>query len=409
MSVPEEAVAASMPPGIVFKPRQFALLLAGNFTFFLSFSLYFLLPRYVVQLGGSEDDVGRVMAIAGLAAIPVTPLTGAFMDRWGRRVFLISGLCIMAVANIGFILVEHTGLLLYTLRLLQGAGFALCFTSAGTMAADMLDPSRRTWGFGLFGVTTLITHAIGPSVSEYISNRIGFTPLFWVGGVLPLVALAAALRVNDADHVTFARQAARDGTSTVPSYYWVLRHTGIFFPMLLNLACGAGFGAVIMFLPTYTDALHLPAVKPFFIAYSLVAVAVRLLTGGLPDRLGKQWFIFPCIAGYFGCVYSLAHLSSTLYLTLVGACFGLSHGILYPVLNALVVDRAEQSGAMGRAMSLYIVAFNVGATTSGFAFGEVAEAHGYPYMYTIASLIVAAGVILYATSEARRRFVPKAA
>ena len=50
-----------------FNVKAFALLLVANFSFFLSFSLYFLLPVFIKDIGGTESDIGQIMSGGGLA------------------------------------------------------------------------------------------------------------------------------------------------------------------------------------------------------------------------------------------------------------------------------------------------------------------------------------------------------
>src|SRR5262249_21121802 len=57
-------------------------------------SLYYLLPTlplWVQRLGGSTYEVGFIVGIFALASLLTRPFVGIWMDRRGRRVFLVAG------------------------------------------------------------------------------------------------------------------------------------------------------------------------------------------------------------------------------------------------------------------------------------------------------------------------------
>ncbi|MEW6776923.1 MAG: MFS transporter [Bdellovibrionota bacterium] len=379
-----------------FLAGRFAFLTLAHFLYFLSFALFFLLPRFVVHVGGSEDDIGFLMSAGGLASLAFIPLTGSLVDRWGRKPFILAGGLLMAIANWSFLAVSHAGPFLYFLRILQGSAFALAFTASGTFAADLLGPSRRTWGFGIFGAATLLTHALGPPLAEWLIQNAGYPGLFHTAGGLALLALVLASFLEES-----AIEPAPADALPTPGILEILGKSTIRNPVILNFASGIGFGSLVIFLPTYTDYLALPGVAPFFLTYSLVAVALRVGGGGLPDRLGKERFAVPCASLFCLSVFGASAITSTAHLVALGIVVGLSHGFLYPVLNAIVVERVSDPRATGRAMSLFIAAFNAGVTLSSPVLGLLAEHLGYRLMYLASGALVLAGALAYVLGERR--------
>jgi MFS family permease len=73
---------------------------------FLHFaSLYYLLPTlplYVLELGGTNTEVGLIIGILALTSLAVRPLLGIWMDRTGRRWFLLAGAGIYVLASLGY-------------------------------------------------------------------------------------------------------------------------------------------------------------------------------------------------------------------------------------------------------------------------------------------------------------------
>ena len=91
----------------------------------------------------------------------------------------------------------------------------------------------------------------------------------------------------------------------------------------------------------------------------------------------------PALIGHTLVILVLAVLSARWQLVVVGAGYGLCHGVYYPTLQALVVERS--GGDRGRAVAWSSAAFGAGIVVASFGLGPVARAWDYPVIYVIAS------------------------
>jgi MFS family permease len=371
----------------------FLLTTVANFFFFLNFASFFLLPLYVRELGGSESVVGAAMGTAGLASLGVLPFVGLSIDRLGRRLFLVLGAAGMTAASTGFLFVDHVGPLLFALRLLQGLSFAAAFTATTTFAAEFAPVGRRAQALGIFGLSTLLTHAIAPIVGEEIVHRAGFHTLFAVTTAYTIIALLLALGlpgVDRAQHLATSASARR-----LRPVHWMVAGT-------MTLA-GMGFGTVMTFMPTFVASEGFGRVAFFFGAYTTTAILTRLIGAGLSDTLGRRRVIMPTLLALGVSIFWLAFVRTVPLLIAAGALFGTAQGISYPTLHAFLVDLASEA-QLGRSQALFNGAFNLGVTSSAFAFGVVAEHFGHRPMFMVASLApVAACAIFYlGTTDVRQ-------
>jgi MFS family permease len=379
---------AAMRPPLLSGP--FLVTTAANFFFFMNFASFFLLPLHIRALGGSEAVIGAIMGTAGLASIAVLPLIGLSIDRLGRRRFLVLGALCMTAASAGFLVVDEVGPLLFALRLLQGVSFAAAFTATTTFVAEFAPADRRARALGLFGLSSLLTHAIAPIVGEEIVHRAGFQTLFAVTTLYTIIAALLALRLPAA--------ASRRGAAATPSErrlrpaHWIVAGTMTF--------AGMGFGTVVTFMPTYVTVEGLGRVGIFFAAYTTTAILTRLVGAGLSDRLGRRRVIVPTLLALGLSIFWIAFVHSVPLLFAAGALFGTAQGISYPTLHALLVDLATEA-QLGRSQALFNGAFNLGVTSSAFAFGAVAERYGYRPMFVLASLTPVAACALFYLGTAR--------
>lgn len=363
----------------------FLLTTVANFFFFLNFASFFLLPLYVRELGGSESVVGAAMGTSGLASLGVLPFVGLSIDRLGRRLFLILGAAGMTAASTGFLFVDHVGPLLFALRLLQGLSFAAAFTATTTFAAEFAPVGRRAQALGIFGLSTLLTHAIAPIVGEEIVHRAGFHTLFAVTTAYTIIALLLALGLPGVDRVQHLATSA--SARRLQPVHWMVAGT-------MTLA-GMGFGTVMTFMPTFVASEGFGRVAFFFGAYTTTAILTRLIGAGLSDTLGRRRVIMPTLLVLGLSIFWLAFVRTVPLLIAAGALFGTAQGISYPTLHAFLVDLASEA-QLGRSQALFNGAFNLGVTSSAFAFGVVAEHFGHRSMFMVASLApVAACAIFY--------------
>ena len=361
---------------------RFARVTIANFFFFLAFASFFLLPLHVRALGGSERTIGVVMGTAGVAALVGAVAVGGLLDRFGSRGFLLGGLATMSLASATFVVVDRVGPALFVLRIVQGLAFAAAFNAASTLAVEFAPPERRAAALGLFGISTLTTHAIAPTLGELLVRRGGFNVLFLAAAAFSAIGFVLAWPLAH-------RRSAEAATGTR-----FRMSTEIGVAVVTIACCGVAFGGVITYVPTFVHDADLGPVATFFLSYTAAAVLTRVTAGGLGDSLGHRPVLLPALALLTASVALLAIVHSRLALAVTGVLFGAAQGLVYPTLNAFTIAQAA-AGQFGRTQTLYNAAFNVGTTSGAMALGIVAEAHGYRAMFLCASAMAAAALAVF--------------
>src|SRR5438046_7814756 len=359
-----------MPPSA--RTACFARVTGPTFCVFLASASFFLLPLHGRALGGTERTIGLVMWTSGLAGLVSVLAVGALLDRFGRRIFLLAGLATMSAAAGAFLLVERIGSGIFVLRAVQGLAFAAGFNAASTLAAEFAPEGRRAAALGLFGVSTLATHALAPTLGEQLVRLGRFPALVAAAAAFPAVGLAVAWPLpDDAPARTHAAGP--------------LRATAELSTAIATVACcGVAFGAVITYVPTFVQDAALGPVATFFLSYTAAAVLTRVSAGGLGDSLGRRTVVLPALGLLALSIALLATVRSALALATAGLPFGPAQGFVYPPLNAFTIDLAEP-GQLGRTQTLYNGAFNLGTTAGSMALGPVAHAFGHRAMFLFAA------------------------
>lgn len=366
--------------------RAFVLGAAAVLMLNLAALLFVHLPGFLQQLGAGEAEIGMIMATQALGAILAWPLVGRGMDLYGRRRVLLAGGALFVLVIALYLLINALGPLVYAVRLLDGIAHSMWYTALFTYGADIVPPQRRTQGLAIFGVAGLVTIGLGAQFGDLILARADFQELFlWALGCAALgVALCLPLRdvyVRTAGPPPRGLFAAAGQRDLLP--VWLA--AGAFFVSL---------GALFTFMKTYVAAADVGSVGSFFTAYAAVAIALRVLFGWIPDRVGTRRMLGVALALCAAGFALLAVAETSTHVIAAGLVAGAGHGYAYPVLFSLVVERA-QPRERGSAMTFYTTIDLVGLLLAGPIVGAIIELAGYASAFATVALVLLGGIGLF--------------
>jgi MFS family permease len=350
-----------------------------------AFASFLVLPKFLAtELGAGAGDIGLVMGSFGPAAIVAMFLVGSWVDRFGRRPFILVGAVAMGVISAGYLWVDQMGPLVVLLRMAQGFAFSMTWVASTTLATDEAPAHRLGEGIGMFGVAVLSMHAVAPAVAEEIAARFGWDWVFIAATASCVLALLLALRV-------------RERTGRAPakgSFVGVLRRRRTVWTVLVVGISGAAFATMVIFHQPYALELGMERVRGFFIAYAGTAILVRLVLGRLADRVGRAPVARWSLLLYAAVVCAMAWLEPWM-LAPLGALFGAAHGLFYPAASAMAVESSPPE-ERGRVVAMFNGAFNLGTATANLGLGVLAERAGFPAVFLLmGGMVFGAHVLLH--------------
>lgn len=364
--------------------REFVELLVTQFVFGLVFSVFHLLPKFLrLELGASATQIGRTMGVGLVAAVLATPFSALWLARGARRKPACAGLLMLVISALAFTQVERIGALLYAIRAVQGLAFTLFINTMVTRGAELVPKARLAQAMGWVGLAALITNALSPLVAEPVSAHFGWRWVFLIAAGCGMTALALASRMDDSPtaRVNVASNEARPDRS-------------LWFVLYAAAICGMAIGTMF----TFTQPLALERgardVGRYFSGYVLGAATMRLLFSGLADRWGRGRVSTSMLVLYSIVVALTANITPATLL-FAGIGLGIAHGVLYPALNAMALERATDSNRAVIA-TLFGGAFSLGNALSVMGLGVVADAVGYGSVFfgTAALTLTGAAALL---------------
>lgn len=368
-------------PGTLWN-RNFILIILVNLVIFISFQMLMpTLPVYAANLGGSERDVGLIIGIFTISAVLIRPYAGKMLDSAGRRLPMLLGLVIFAVAvfiyNWAWSIVA-----LLVMRLLHGVGWALVSTGAGTVATDSIPRHRLGEGMGYFGITGTLSMALAPVLGLFIINQYGFTSLFFISAGVALVALILATTIGYRPPET---EKAPRGPLFEPKAYR---------PSLTIFFVTTTYGAVVSFIALYGQQVGITNIGIFFTVYAIALTVIRPLAGMLADRKGFDIVVIPGLIMILAAMLVLSQAGVLWMFLLAGVLYGLGFGSVQPSMQALAVKDVPPQ-RRGAANGTLFSAFDLGIGIGAVIWGTVSQAIGYANMYMLAGVPALIAIAVY--------------
>lgn len=387
-STDSAAGGAGAGSGRLLTWRFVAVTIAG-LAYFVGWTiLYPVLPRFVEdELGGTGAEVGLAVGSFGITAALLRPVAGRVGDRYGRRVLVVGGMLVVAVALLGY-LAAHSIAAVIGLRLLFGVGEAFAFVGLATAAQDMATDDRRGEAANYFSFAVYGGVAAGPPLGEWLFDgsydRVWIVAsLFVLGGaVLGLVTPVGTTGGGRSQPGLIHREALLPG----------LALTGGLF----------GYAGFVSFVAVYARSIGLANAGLVFTLYAVLIMVARVVGAKVPDRYG---------ALRIGSLSLMALGAGLLLVAAVATPVGLLAGVVvfasgmamnFPALLAVVVNRSaasERAFAVASLSVFFDVAFAVGAVVMGLIVGVAGER----VAFAVGGLCALAGLIplrLYARRPA---------
>lgn len=336
----------------------FALITASGLFYFVAMgSLLPTLPRYVEdELGGGGLQVGLVVGAFAVSAALIRPWAGRFGDVVGRRTMAMlgGGIAAASILPLGFVPAIW---FLVLVRLVTGIGEACFFIGAATAAQDLAPDHRRGEAASFFSIAIYGGLAFGPAAGEWIYKNHGADAEWLFAATACAVSLLLSTMIP--------KDLGRSGN--VPKRRTLL-HPAAVLPgsvLLLGLFGFTGFAA---FVPLYIDEIGVDDAGPFFLAYGVIVLCVRIFGARIPDRLGAVRTSTLALISIATGIGTVAGVSTSTGLWVGTVLLALGMSLLFPALFILAVNGApasERSHAVGTFSLFFDLSQGLGAPALG--------------------------------------------
>ena len=339
-------------------------------------------PFYIQSLGGTEALAGMCAAFFCLVAVVVRPFVGWWLDNGARRVVLVVGLILLALAPVGYVCVPVLSMAIL-FRMMHGAALSLSNSTTATVASDVIARPRFAEGMGYFGMATALASAIAPALGLELMG-FGFNVLYLAAAAISVLALVLFCFIRTPRPQVKRRPLSLKGLVNRDS----LPATCTMLVFMFT------FGALENFVAIYAANEGLPSGSLYFVVMSVVLLLVRVFLGKLVDERGEAFFVYTGNAAMICALLLLAFVPNAATFLISGALAGYAFGGLEPALQSMAVHTATDE-TRGSANSTFLCGYDIGYGLGGGVSGVLITSVGYGNMWATVSLACVASVVLY--------------
>ncbi|WP_343718843.1 arabinose transporter [Achromobacter dolens] len=335
-----------------------------------------VIPLFVhAHLGFSNLVVGLVIGIQFLVTVLTRGYAGRVTDQEGGRRSALQGALVMAVAGLLYLVAALPGLspaaslgVIVAGRLAAGLGESQFVTGCVSWSIASVGPQRAGLSMSWTGIAMFAALSIGAPMGMAMYQRYGLAASMAACIAAPLLATVIAL-----------------GTASYPSPRGARlpfhRVVGRIWREGLGLMLqGVGLSGLTAFASLYFAARQWDSAGWVMTAFGGGFIAVRMLLGHLPDRLG----------GYRVAAWSLAveaigqallWFAPNAGVALAGAMVtGLGCALVFPALGVEALKRVPPANR-GSAMGAFVAFLDIAYGLAGPAAGVIAGHFGYAAVY----------------------------
>lgn len=340
-----------------------------------------VVSRYVAEdLGGSRAMSGLAVSMFFAAAVVARPLTGRFIDRVGRRWFLVVPPFLLVVLMLGFHLAHSVSIVL-ALRFVQGALGAGFYIAAVAAATDLSPPERRASAIAQLSIAMYIGFAVGPWAGEWLLD---------LGPGVAWTSLACLCALGG--FVVAGLGETRD-PMTLPPLSVPIFHPLALLPGVAMLGLGVGYSSITALSTLNARRIGLHDSTSLYVTFAVSVLLVRLGSGRLADRRGPVPVVYAGIV-VFGLGFATIAAFDRVGPVLVGiALVGAGWALVLPAQTAWVASRVG-AGERGAVIGSLVAMMDIGQGTGGYVVGRIADVAGFGWAYALPAVlaVVALGV-----------------
>jgi len=343
-----------------------------------------ILPIIAEDLRVTGVWMGLIFSGFAISRAIVMPIMGGLSDKYGRKIFIASGLLLLAVISLLYLL-AHNEYTLTAVRLLNGLAAGMVIPVAMAYAGEVAQEGKEGRAIGTFMMMYYLGTAAGPLLGGILWHLFGMTSVFYAMSGISVIALLLVL-----PFLPKVKKPKANKTEEHESFKSIIKHDAVKLILLIGFISAFRQIVLVSFLPSQATSFDINAAQVgIIIAVGVIATGILVsYFGSVVDKLSKYKRLLLLIIGSFiGTIIfivPLCHDFITLLLVnvVVGICTAMSIAVALDI--AVIIGKKV---GMGFWMGIFSTTISVGTIAAPLVAGVVMDYAG------INSVFYSAGIL----------------
>lgn len=369
-----------MQAGRLWSKNFILLNLCVMFASFTNYAYIYILPVHVLEIGGSNTDVGLMGAGLTLVGLVTRLALAPLIDTWGRKKMLVLGVLLFALNAFGYYLLRDSVWGILLMRCFSGFSQGIFFPVPPTIVSDVVSEDKLVDGLGIFGIAGSLPAIFSPVVGMYLYGNVSHAAFF----ILTLTMSAAAIIFAVFYREVYTPQPKAHTAEKRKFSLNSVLEVSILLPCLIAFLATFGNSAVNNFALNFGNARSIAGMSIFFTANNIAIVLTRMAAGRLEKHLspGRLITLGMLVLGAGNIVIVFAFNLPVMLAASVLIGVGLT---LYSQLLQADILLHVGDSRRGVANSTLMLAQDLGTGAGAAGFGVTSEYLGYPVTFIVSS------------------------
>ena len=349
-----------------------------------------IITPYAMDLGASHVLAGGIVAVYSLTNMVGNIFGGHWIDQFGRKKMLFTGMASVAVILVFYPLAQ-TGWQLFFIRFLHGLAGGVLIPAAFAYVGDQSKKSTRGKSMALTGASIGTAAIIGPALGGAMAARSKADYVFLFVAILFVICSFLIWKYVKESYASTDR-----GKFDIKEFIPLLKHPLVIQASLAAFALMISNGTLAFALPLKVEEMGMSSATTGMLLsiYGIVALIVFLTPiNRMFDKFSPIGLVVLGIS-FIGFVHIMLNFVASFGISVtLMIIYGFGFAFVFPSMNRIVTD-ASAIVERGKAYGIFYAFFSLGSVAGSFVSGATSEVFGLPFLLSAITMLSIAAILL---------------
>ena len=334
-----------------------------------------VLPTIAKDLRATGFWMGMIFSGYAISRAIIMPVMGGLSDKYGRKIFIASGLVLLAVISLLY-LPAHNVYTLTAVRLLHGLAAGMIIPIAMAYAGEVAQEGKEGRAMGIISMIFYLGIAVGPLLGGIFWHLFGAASVFYVMSGISVFALLLVL-----PFLPEIKNPKASKTEEHEPFKNLIKRDAVKIILLIGFISAFRTGVLLSFLPSHASGFNINVAQVgIIISVGILFTGVlQPYFGNVADKLSKYKMLLQIIIGSFISTIALFMVplcDDFITLLLANVFIGLGAAISMPVVADIAVVIGKKAGEIGSWMGIFNTTISLGIIIAPLMSGVVMDYSG---------------------------------